>query len=152
MVMCEPEESRASQGTKMRNTTPTKELHDLVMSMPGKKIVTVASPYMGAEVYDLEGDLIGHAPEHADAFFEHLGEAVENGGGVVIRTFTDRKTMGKTPRGPMLLPIKLVQGIACGQGRWEKISALAMLNSSTMDAKTGKPIEREQAVEFPSWE
>jgi hypothetical protein len=126
-------------------------LVDLVLSMPGKKIVTVASPYMGAQGYDVRGKSIGHAPEHASVFFEHVGEAIDNGGGVIVRTFTGRKTMVNTPRGEMMLPIKQVRGISCGRGRWIRLSAEEMLEASTQDAKTGEPIERERAVEYPEW-
>lgn len=138
-------------GKKVHRKTAAHALVELVASMPGKKTVTVVSPYLGAQGYDLRGRSIGYVPEHASMFLEHVEEAVDNGGGVVIRSFTDRKMMATTPRGPMLLPIKEVRGITCGRGQWMRISARQMMESSTTDADTGEPIEREQAVEFPEW-
>jgi hypothetical protein len=70
------------------------QLFDQIMALKGFRQVTVATSYLGARTYDVSEDrVIGYHAAHRDSLLEHLQEAVENGGGVVVRQFQAEKIL-----------------------------------------------------------
>jgi hypothetical protein len=131
---------------------PVLQLFDQIMALRGTRQVTVATSYLGARTYDISGDnAIGYAAAHRDSLLEHLEEAVDNGGGIVVRQFQTEKALVKTPAGPRLVPIKHVFGVRGGQGRWSGLSSEEIRAAHTTDAETGKALELEEAVRFLDW-
>ena len=103
---------------------PVLQLFDQIMALKGLRQVTVATSYLGARTYDVSEDgVIGYVAAHRDSLLEHLQEAVENVGGVVVRQFQAEKVLVMMPVGPRLLPIKHVFGVRAGQGRWTGLSS-----------------------------
>ena len=131
---------------------PVLQLFDQIMALKGFRQVTVATSYLGARTYDVSEDgVIGYHAAHRDSLLEHLQEAVENVGGVVVRQFQAEKTLVMMPVGPRLLPIKHIFGVRAGQGRWTGLSSEDVRAAHMTDSVTGKPLEPEKAVRFLDW-
>jgi hypothetical protein len=82
---------------------------------------------------------------------EHLQEAVENVGGVVVRQFQVEKVLVMMPVGPRLLPVKHVFGVRAGQGQWTGLSSEDIRAAHMTDAETGNALELEEEVRFLDW-
>jgi hypothetical protein len=99
---------------------------------------------LGARTYDVSEDgVIGYHAAHRDSLLEHLQEAVENVGGVVVRQFQAEKVLVVMPVGPLLLPVKHVFGVSAGQGRWAGLSSEDIRAAHATDFETGKSLELE---------
>jgi hypothetical protein len=79
---------------------------------------------------------------------EHLQEAVENVGGVIVRQFQAEKVLVMMPVGPRLLPIKHVFGVRAGQGRWTGLSSEDVRAAHMTDSVTREALKLEKAVRF----
>jgi hypothetical protein len=131
---------------------PVLQLFDQIMALRGARQVSVATSYLGACKYDIsEDNAIGYDAAHRDSLLEHLEEAVDNGGGVIVRQFQAEKVLVKTSAGPRLLPVKHVFGVRAGQGRWSGLSSEDMRAAHTTDPETGNALELEKAVRFLDW-
>ena len=103
---------------------PALQLFDQIMALKGFRQVTVVTSYLGARTYDVSEDgVIGYDAAHRDSLLEHLQEAVENVGGIVVRQFQADKVLVMMPVGPRLLPVKHLFGVRTGQGRWTGLSS-----------------------------
>jgi phytoene dehydrogenase-like protein len=131
---------------------PVLQLFDQIMALKGFRQVTVATSYLGARTYDVseDGD-IGYDKAHRDSLLEHLQEAVENFGGVVVRQFQAEKVLVRMPVGPRLLPIKHVLGVRAGRGRWTGLSSDEVRTARMTDSVTGKALKLEKGVRFLDW-
>ena len=150
--------TRRLDDTRMRLTKeggiviPVLEFFSQIISLKGSRQVTVATFYIGARTYDVSEDgVIGYSPSHRDALLEHLEEAIDNGGGVVVRQFQAEKVLVKRPSGPRMLPIKHLFGVCTGQACWVGLSSEEMRAANETDAQTGKPLEPEEAVVYLDW-
>jgi hypothetical protein len=131
---------------------PVLHLFDQIMALKGSRQVTVATSYLGARTYDVSEDgVIGYHTAHRDSLLEHLQEAVENGGGVVVRQFQAEKVLVMMPVGPLLLPVKHVFGVRAGQGQWTGLSSEDIRAAHMTDSETGNALELEEAVRFLDW-
>jgi hypothetical protein len=131
---------------------PVLQLFDQIMALKGFRQVTVATSYLGARTYDVSEDgVIGYAAAHRDSLLEHLQEAVENVGGVVVRQFQAEKILVMMPVGPRLLPIKHVFGVRAGRGGWTGLSSEDMRAAHMTDSVTGKALKPEEEVRFLDW-
>lgn len=131
---------------------PVLQLLDQIMALRGARQVTVATSYLGARTYDIsEGNAIGYAAAHRDSLLEHLEEALDNGGGIVVRQFQTEKVLVKTPAGTRLVPIKHIFGVRGGQGRWSGLSSEEIRAAHATDAETGNALELEKGVRFLDW-
>jgi hypothetical protein len=125
------------------------QLFDQIMALKGFRQVTVATSYLGARTYDVsEAGVIGYDTAHRDSLLEHLQEAVENVGGVVVRQFQAEKVLVMMPVGPQLLPIKHIFGVRAGHGRW---TGLSSEDVRMTDSVTGKALKLEKGVRFLDW-
>jgi phytoene dehydrogenase-like protein len=87
---------------------PVLQLFDQIMALKGSRQVTVATSYIGARTYDVsEAGVIGYHAAHRDSLLEHLQEAVENGGGVVVRQFQAEKVLPESRRPSLPLTTQL---------------------------------------------
>jgi hypothetical protein len=128
------------------------QLFGQIMALKGSRQVTVATDYLGARKYDVSEDgVVGYDPTHRECLLEHLQEAVENGGGVVVRQFQAKKVLVMTPVGLRLLPVKHVFGVSAGQGRWTGLSSEDTRAAHETDAESGAALEPEKAVRFLDW-
>jgi hypothetical protein len=128
------------------------QLFDQIMALKGFRQVTVATSYLGARTYDVSKDgVIGYHAAHRDSLLEHLQEAVENIGGVVVRQFQAEKVLVVMPVGPLLLPVKHVFGVSAGEGRWAGLSSEDIRAAHATDFETGKSLELEKEVRFLDW-
>lgn len=131
---------------------PVLQLFDQIMALKGFRQVTVATYYLGARTYDVSEDgVIGYDAAHRDTLLEHLQEAVENGGGVVVRQFQAEKVLVRMPVGPRMLPVKHVFGVRADQGRWTGLSSQDIRAAHAKDSETGNALELEEAVRFLDW-
>ena len=131
---------------------PVLQLFDQIMALKGFRQVTVATSYLGTRTYDVSEDgVIGYFAAHRDSLLEHLQEAVENVGGVVVRQFQAEKVLVVMPVGPRLLPIKHIFGVRAGQGRWTGLSSEDVRAAHMTDSVTGKALKPEKGVRFLSW-
>jgi hypothetical protein len=131
---------------------PVLQLFGQFMALKGFRQVTVATSYLGARTYDVSEDgVIGYDVAHRESLLEHLEEAVDNGGGVVVREFQVEKVLVMMPVGPRKLPVKHIFGVRAGQGRWTGLSSEDMRAAHMTDSKTGKALELEKAVRFLDW-
>jgi hypothetical protein len=131
---------------------PVLELFSQIMALKGSRQVTVATHYMGARTYDVcERGVIGYAPSHRDVLLEHLEEAIDGEGGIVVRQFQAEKVLVKTPLGPRMLPIKHLFGVRARRGQWTGLTREEMRAANETDAETGKPLEPEEAVVYLDW-
>ena len=131
---------------------PMLQLFDQIMALKGSRQVTVATSYLGARTYDVSEDgVIGYDAAHRRFLLEHLEEAVDSGGGVVVREFQAEKVLVMMPVGPRMLPVKHIFGVRAGQGRWTGLSSEDMRAAHMTDFKTGKPLEPEKGVRFLDW-
>jgi hypothetical protein len=131
---------------------PVLRLFDQIMALKGFRQVTVATSYLGARTYDVSEDgVIGYHAAHRDSLLEHLQEAVENVGGVVVRQFQAEKVLVMMPVGPRLLPVKHVFGVRAGQGQWTGLSSEDIRAAHMTDSETGNALELEEAVRFLDW-
>jgi hypothetical protein len=131
---------------------PVLQLFDQIMALKGFRQVTVATSYLGARTYDVSKDgVIGYDAAHRDSLLEHLQEAVENVGGVVVRQFQAEKVLVMMPVGPRLLPIKYIFGVRAGQGQWTGLSSEDVRAAHMTDAVTGKALILEKGVRFLDW-
>lgn len=131
---------------------PVLQLFDQIMALKGFRQVTVATSYLGARTYDVSEDgVVGYDASHHDSLLEHLQEAVENVGGVVVRQFQAEKVLVMMPVGPRLLPIKHVFGVRAGQGRWTGLSSEDVRTAHMTDSVTGKALKPEKGVRFLDW-
>ena len=122
------------------------------MALKGARQVSVATSYLGGRTYDISEDgVIGYAAAHRESLLEHLQEAVENVGGVVVRQFQAEKVLVMMPVGPRLLPIKHVFGVRAGQGQWTGLSSEDVRAAHMTDAVTGKALILEKGVRFLDW-
>jgi hypothetical protein len=80
-----------------------------------------------------------------------LEEAVNNGGGVVVRQFQAEKVLVMMSVGPRLLPVKHVFGVRAGQGRWTGLSSEDIRAAHVTDSETGNALELEEGVRFLDW-
>jgi hypothetical protein len=128
------------------------QLFDQIMALKGFRQVTVATSYLSARTYDVSEDgVIGYDAAHRDSLLEHLQEAVENVGGVVVRKFQAERVLVMMPVGPRLLPIKYVFGVRAGQGRWTGLSSEDVRAAHMTDSVTGKALKLEKGVRFLDW-
>jgi len=131
---------------------PVLRLFDQIMALKGFRQVTVATSYLGARTYDVSEDgIIGYDAAHRDSLLEHLQEAVDNGGGVVVRQFQAEKVLVMMPVGPRLLPVKHVFGVRADRGRWTGLSSEDIRAAHMTDSETGKALELEKGVRFLDW-
>jgi hypothetical protein len=131
---------------------PALQLFNQIMALRGARQVSVASSYLGANKFDISEDgVIGYAAAHRDSLLEHLEEAIDNGGGVVVRQFQAEKVLVMMPVGPRFLPVKHVFGVRAGQGRWTGLSSEDMRAAHATDFETGNALELEKAVRFLDW-
>jgi hypothetical protein len=131
---------------------PVSQLFDQIMALKGFRQVTVATSYLGARTYDVSEDgVIGYGAAHRDSLLEHLQEAVENGGGVVVRQFWAEKVLVMMPVGPRLLPVKHVFGVRADHGRWTGLSSEDIRAAHATDSETGNALQFEEAVRFLDW-
>jgi hypothetical protein len=131
---------------------PVLQLFDQIMALKGFRQVTVATSYLGTRTYDVSEDgVIGYVAAHRDSLLEHLQEAVDNVGGVVVRQFQAEKGLVMMPVGPRLLPIKHIFGVRAGQGRWTGLSSEDVRAAHMTDSVTGKALKSEKGVRFLSW-
>jgi hypothetical protein len=131
---------------------PVLQLFNQIMALRGARQVSVATSYSGACKYDIsEDNVIGYDAAHRDSLLEHLEEAVDNGGGVIVRQFQAEKILMKTPAGLRLLPVKHVFGVRGGQGRWSGLSSEDMRAAHATDPETGNALGLEKAVRFLDW-
>jgi len=131
---------------------PVLQLFDQIMALKGFRQVTVATSYLGARTYDVSKDgVIGYDAAHRDSLLEHLQEAVENVGGVVVRQFQAEKVLVMMPVGPRLLPIKHIFGVRAGQGQWTGLSSEDVRAAHMTDSVTGKALKLEKGVRFLDW-
>ncbi len=120
-------------------------LKNKIIEMPGNKIVTLLimeSPDSTKEVkYDISSEReIGYSKEHEEAFFEQLENAINTGGALVIRQFTEIYNDN--------IPIKKLYGVRLGQGTFLGIDKDELKQSFSVDADTGKPIEPPANVQY----
>jgi hypothetical protein len=100
---------------------------------------------LGARTYDISADgVFGYHATHGDSLLEHLEEAVEIGGGVIIRQFQAKKVLAMMPAGPRLLPVKHVFGVSAGEDRWIGLSSEEMRAAQTTDFKREKHWSRKK--------
>src|ERR1700722_9511361 len=131
---------------------PVLQLFVQIMALKGFRQVTVATSYLGARTFDVSEDgVIGYHAAHRNYLLEHLQEAVENVGGVVVRQFQAEKVLVMMPVGPRLLPIKHVFGVRAGQGRWTGLSSEDVRAAHMTDSVTGKALKPEKGVRFLDW-
>jgi hypothetical protein len=98
---------------------PVLELFNQIMGLRGVRQGTVATHYLGACKCDItDSGVIGYDVAHGVLLLEHLEEAVENGGGVIVRQFQAEKIYVVTRAGSRLVPVKHIFGVRAGQGRW----------------------------------
>src|SRR5271170_5049166 len=102
---------------------PALQLFRQIMALRGFRQVTVATDYLGARKHDIsEEGVVGYAPAHRGLLLEHLQEAIENGGGIVVRHFQAETQFVMMPAGIKLVPVKQVFGGFAGLGRWRGLS------------------------------
>jgi hypothetical protein len=131
---------------------PVLQLFDQIMALKGFRQVTVATSYLGARTYDVSEDgVIGYDAALREPLLEHLEEAVDNGGGVLVREFQAEKILVMMPVGARMLPVKHIFGVRAGQGRWTGLSSEDMRAAHMTDCKTGKALELEKGVRFLDW-
>jgi hypothetical protein len=131
---------------------PVLQLFDQIMALKGFRQVTVATSYLGARTYDVSEDgVIGYDTAHRDSLLEHLQEAVENVGGVVVRQFQAEKVLVMMPVGLRLLPVKHVFGVRAERGRWTGLSSQDIRAAHAKDSETGNALQLEEAVRFLDW-
>jgi hypothetical protein len=131
---------------------PVLQLFDQIMALNGFRQVTVATSYLGARTYDVSEDgVIGYHAADRDSLLEHLQEAVENVGGVVVRQFQAEKVLVTMPVGPRLLPIKHVFGVRADRGRCAGLSSEDVRAAHMTDSVTGKALKPEKGVRFLDW-
>jgi hypothetical protein len=131
---------------------PVLQLFNQIMALGGARQVSVATPHLGGCKYDISEDgVIGYAAAHRDFLLQHLEEAVDNGGGVVVRQFQAEKVLVMMPVGPLLLPVKHVFGVRAGQGRWTGLSSEDIRAAHMTDSETGNALELEKGVRFLDW-
>jgi hypothetical protein len=127
-------------------------LFDQIMALKGFRQVTVATAYLGARTYDVsEEGVIGYDVAHRDSFLEHLQEALENGGGIVVRQFQAEKVVVMMHVGPRLLPVKHIFGVRAGEGRWTGLSSEDVRAAHSTDCETGNVLQLEKTVRFLDW-
>jgi hypothetical protein len=131
---------------------PSFQLFSQIMALKGDRQVSVATDYLGCRTYDISEDgVIGYAAAHRGLLLQHLKEAVDNGGGVVVRQFQALKVLVMMPVGPLWLPVKHVFGVRAGQGRWTGLSREDIRIAHMTDSETGKTLELEKSVRFLDW-
>lgn len=131
---------------------PALKLFGQLMALRGFRQVTVATSYLGARKYDVSEDgVIGYDAAHRDALLEHIEEAVDNGGAVVVRQFQAERILVMMPAGSRLRPVTHVFGAHAGQGRWTGLSSEDMRTAHETDCDTGEPLEPEKTVRFLDW-
>jgi hypothetical protein len=131
---------------------PVQELFSQIMALKCSRQVTLVTSYIGARTYDVSADgVIGYAASHRDMLLEHLEEAIDHTGGVVVRQFREEKVRVTTPRGPLMVPIKHLFGARAGRGGWIGLSREEMRAANETDSETGKPLEPEEAVVYLDW-
>jgi hypothetical protein len=127
-------------------------LFNQLMALGGARQVSVVTSHLGGCTYDISEDgVIGYDAAHRDFPLQHLEEAVNNGGGVVIRQFQAEKVFVMMPSGPRLLPVKHVFAVRAGQGRWTGLSSEDMRAAHMKDSDTENPLELEKGVRFLDW-
>ena len=131
---------------------PVLELFNQIMGLRGVRQVTVATHYLGACKCDItDSGVIGYDVAHGVLLLEHLEEAVENGGGVIVRQFQAEKIYVVTRAGSRLVPVKHIFGVRAGQGRWTGLSSEAMRAAHTTDSESGNALAPEKGVRFLDW-
>ena len=131
---------------------PVLQLFNQIVALKGARQVSVATPHLGARIYDISEDgVIGYDAAHRDFLLQHLEEAIDNGGGVVVRQFQAEKVLLMMPVGPRLLPVKHVFGVRAGQGRWIGLSSEDIRAAHMTDSETGNALELEKGVRFLDW-
>ena len=131
---------------------PVLRLLNQIMALGGARQVSVATAQLGGCKYDISEDgVIGYDAAHRDFLLQHLEEAVNNGGGVVVRQFQAEKVLVMMPVGPRLLPVKYVFGVRAGQGRWTGLSSEDIRAAHMTDPETGNALELEKGVRFLDW-
>ena len=131
---------------------PVLQLFEQIMALKGFRQVTVVTSHLRARTYDVSEDgVIGYDAAHRDSFLEHLQEAVENVGGVVVRQFQAEMVLVMMPVGPRLLPVKHLFGVRAGQGMWTGLSSEDVRAAHMTDSGTGKALKLEKGVRFLDW-
>lgn len=135
---------------KMKMTTDLRNLIELILKIPGAKILTLATGDQEPFVIDVSEDgVFGYDKGHKLLFKVKLASAIENGGGLIIRQFLTIKVERKMPNGKKLwIPRKNIYGISLGSGSWRPLSTSEVKLAHCIDHKTGKPIPPEPDVSF----
>lgn len=122
-------------------------LMQLIVEIPGQKIVTLVTQE-GEFIIDInqDGD-IGYLPEHKYLFCEFVRRALHDGGGILIRQFLPINIQ-KRRGAKKFIPVKNLYGIWLNYGDWLGIDASVLQQCCETDANSGAPLPRERGVVY----
>lgn len=126
----------------------SKELVEIIGRIPGKKMVTI-SLCDKMRTYDMASDgTIGYEKGHDVMFAHMLGRALSEYGGVIVRQFIEDEqgVLEADSAVERKLPWKAIYGMFLGGNQAYALTADAVLESMTIDAKTGIRIPLEPYV------
>ena len=85
-----------------------------------------------------ENSEFGYAPEHKLLFKAKLTNAIQNGGGIIIRQFLSVRSKRKMPNGKeMWIPEKNLYGAILGNNDWIGMDIRSLKRAYETDATTG---------------
>ena len=124
------------------------EIMDLVLTIPGNKIVTIAGDGFD-QSFDIDASgAIGYELSHASQLASQILRCFDESGVIVVCQFTDERDSEEINGKIVQVPIKNLYGIMVDGGKWHRIPSDALRLSYLTDAKTGKPLKPEKTVRY----
>lgn len=125
-------------------------LIEAILKIPGSKIVTLA--INGDDFFELDisdNNEFGYIPEHKLLFKAKLINALQNGGGMIIRQFLSVRTKRKMKNGKeMWIPEKNLYGAILGNNDWTGMDIQSLKRACETDATTGLPLDHEVSTHY----
>lgn len=102
-------------------------LSTLILSIPGKKVVSIISEAIPIACYEINGENIGHNNKDQQQFMQSLAQAILTEGGVVIAQIDELETLEvDTPKGKSNVCTNNMLGVNCSKGGWNLLTAEAL--------------------------
>lgn len=125
------------------------ELFNLILEIPGDKIVTLIISGSEPFVIDINKGSVGHSPGHKVLFLLKLAEAFQKGAGMIIREFLHLKVKQRMPNGEdQWIPEKNLYGVYLKGQEWIGFEADAVKECQETDYHTRRPIPTENGVHY----
>lgn len=127
-------------------------LSTLILSVPGKKVVSIISEDIPPTRYSIDGESIGKNNQYQQQFMQSLAQAILTEGGVIIAQIDELETIEvDTTKGKSNVCINNMLGVNCSKGGWNLLTAEALEILLLTNPRTRKRSKTPLGVRYCNW-